>query len=159
MSELGLTAVLVIALVLTFGVVVILLLIIWSIKRHRDPDLHIECDSPSEDLIPSLAGLTLAPTVDGNTIEIFENGAPAVKILHHTMICLARKRIWIQNPYFIPEPEAIAAFGAAVKRGVDVRVMMPSTGGPDNPMGQHAGHRCGAACLSSNTPTRCSTRR
>ena len=56
MSELGLTAVPVIALVLTFGVLVILLLIIWSIKRHRDPDLHIECDSPIEDLIPSLAG-------------------------------------------------------------------------------------------------------
>jgi cardiolipin synthase len=67
--------------------------------------------------------------------------APAVKILHHTAICLARKRIWIQNPYFIPEPEAIDAFGEAVKRGVDVRVLMPSTSGSDNPMVQHAGHR------------------
>ena len=70
-----------------------------------------------------------------------ENSAPAVKILHHTAICLARKRIWIQNPYFIPEPEAIDAFAAAVKRGVDVRVLMPSTSGSDNPMVQHAGHR------------------
>ncbi|HXC51224.1 MAG TPA: phospholipase D-like domain-containing protein [Candidatus Limnocylindrales bacterium] len=67
--------------------------------------------------------------------------APAVKILHHTVICLARKRIWIQNPYFIPEPEAIDAFGEAVKRGVDVRVLMPATSGSDNPMVQHAGHR------------------
>ena len=70
-----------------------------------------------------------------------EGSAPAVKLLHHTIICLARKRIWIQNPYFIPEPEAIDAFGEAVKRGVDVRVMMPSTGGSDNPIVQHAGHR------------------
>jgi len=70
-----------------------------------------------------------------------ENSAPAVKILHHTAICVARKRIWIQNPYFIPEPEAIDAFGKAVERGVDVRVMMPSTSGSDNPMVQHAGHR------------------
>jgi cardiolipin synthase len=70
-----------------------------------------------------------------------QGSAPAVKILHHTVICLARKRIWIQNPYFIPEPEAIDAFGDAVKRGVDVRVMMPSTSGSDNPMVQHAGHR------------------
>lgn len=70
-----------------------------------------------------------------------EGSAPAVKILHHTAICLARKRIWIQNPYFIPEPEAIDAMGEAVKRGVDVRVMMPSTSGSDNPMVQHAGHR------------------
>jgi len=70
-----------------------------------------------------------------------ENSAPAVKILHHTAICLAKKRIWIQNPYFIPEPDAIDAFGEAVKRGVDVRVLMPSTSGSDNPMVQHAGHR------------------
>jgi cardiolipin synthase A/B len=70
-----------------------------------------------------------------------ENSAPAVKILHHTAICLARKRIWIQNPYFIPDPDAIEAFGQAVKRGVDVRVLMPSASGSDNPMVQHAGHR------------------
>jgi cardiolipin synthase len=70
-----------------------------------------------------------------------EGSAPAVKILHHTAICLARKRIWIQNPYFIPEPDAIDAFGQAVSRGVDVRVLMPSIGGTDNPMVQHAGHR------------------
>ena len=70
-----------------------------------------------------------------------ESSAPAVKILHHTAICLARKRIWIQNPYFIPEPDAIDALGEAVKRGVDVRVLMPSTSGSDNPMVQHAGHR------------------
>src|SRR6185436_10419911 len=48
-----------------------------------------------------------------------ENSAPAVKILHHTAICLARRRIWIQNPYFIPEPDAIEAFGKAVARDVD----------------------------------------
>jgi cardiolipin synthase len=70
-----------------------------------------------------------------------EGSAPAVKILHHTAICCARKRIWIQNPYFIPEPEAIDALGRAVARGVDVRVLMPSTSGSDNPMVQHAGHR------------------
>ena len=70
-----------------------------------------------------------------------QSSAPAIKILHHTAICLARKKIWIQNPYFIPEPDAIDAFGEAVKRGVDVRVLMPSTSGSDNPMVQHAGHR------------------
>lgn len=70
-----------------------------------------------------------------------ESSAPTIKILHHSVICLARKRLWIQNPYFIPEPEAIDAMGAAVKRGVDVRVLMPSTSGSDNPMVQHAGHR------------------
>jgi cardiolipin synthase len=70
-----------------------------------------------------------------------EGSAPAVKILHHSLICLARERIWIQNPYFIPDPDAIDAFASAVKRGVDIRVLMPSTSGSDNPMVQHAGHR------------------
>jgi cardiolipin synthase len=320
----GSTAMPVVALTLIVCVVAVLLLVIWSIKRHRDPDLHIECDAPIEALMPSLAGLSLGSVIEGNAIEVFENGgyfdaliaeiaaakrsvhfetflwkegvlgkrvadalsgraraglkvrvlldavgtkkmgkaaeremkdagckvvkfhhrhirnigvmnerdhrklavidgrvafvgghcitdewlgeaqdrehfadlsvrlrgpivnavqsafsenwagetgelfvgddvfpplekagdvamhavflkpegsAPAVKILHHTIICLARKRIWIQNPYFIPEPEAIDAFGAAVRRGVDVRVIMPSTSGSDSPMVQHAGHR------------------
>ena len=70
-----------------------------------------------------------------------EGSAPAVKLLHHAAICCAKKRIWIQNPYFIPEPEAIEAFGKAVEQGVDVRVLMPSTSGSDNPIVQHAGHR------------------
>lgn len=70
-----------------------------------------------------------------------EGSAPAVKILHHAAICCAKERIWIQNPYFLPEPEAIDALGEAVARGVDVRVLMPSTSGSDNPMVQHAGHR------------------
>jgi cardiolipin synthase A/B len=70
-----------------------------------------------------------------------EGSAPAVKILHHAVICCAQKRLWIQNPYFIPEPDAAKAFTAAVKRGVDVRVMVPSAEVSDMPMVQHAAHR------------------
>jgi cardiolipin synthase len=70
-----------------------------------------------------------------------ENSAPAVKLLHHTALCLAKQRIWIQNPYFIPKVEAIEALGQAVRRGVDVRVLMPAASGSDSPTVQHAGHR------------------
>jgi cardiolipin synthase len=70
-----------------------------------------------------------------------EGSAPAVKILHHTVICCARERLWVQNPYFIPEPDAVTAFAQAVKRGVDVRVMIPSAGVSDMPLVQHAAHR------------------
>jgi cardiolipin synthase len=86
----------------------------------------------------------LQPAGDSLIHAVFakpENSAPAVKILHHTVLCLARKRIWIQNPYFIPEPEAIKAMAAAVKRGVDVRVLMPAVSGSDSPMVQYAGQR------------------
>ena len=324
MTEFGTVSMPAMALLVIVGVVIFFVLVIWSIRRHRDPDLHVDSDASIDDLIPSLAGLTLSTAVEGNSVEVFENGAffdvlvdeiaaakrsvhfenflwkdgvlgkrvadalsararagvavrvlldangsrgmgkaverqlkevgcqlvkfhglhirnigvlnerdhrklvvldgrvallgghcivdswlgnaednehyadvsvrlrgpivhsvqaafsenwvgetgelfmgddvfprlerageitvhaayvkpegsaPAVKILHHAVICCARKRIWIQNPYFIPEPDAIDAFGQAVARGVDVRVMMPATSGSDNPMVQHAGHR------------------
>ena len=35
--------------------VVVLLLVIWSIRRHRDPDLQINCDDPINELMPSLS--------------------------------------------------------------------------------------------------------
>src|SRR5918999_836292 len=70
-----------------------------------------------------------------------EGSAPAVKILHHAVLCCAKKRIFIQNPYFIPEPDAVDAFAKAVRRGVDVRVMVPSAEVSDAPFVQHAAHR------------------
>jgi cardiolipin synthase len=70
-----------------------------------------------------------------------EGSAPAVKILHHAVICCARRRLWIQNPYFIPEPDAVEAFAKAVVRGVDVQIMVPSAGASDMRMVQHAAHR------------------
>jgi cardiolipin synthase len=69
-----------------------------------------------------------------------ERAAPAVKILHHLILCMARRRLWIQNPYFLPQDKAIKALAAAVQRGVDVRVMVPSTGASDMPIVQHAAH-------------------
>ena len=56
-------------------VVLLLSIVIWSIRRHRDPTLHIECSSPIDELIPSLAGLTLSTAVAGNSVEVLENGA------------------------------------------------------------------------------------
>ncbi len=324
MDALGSVTLPVVLVLIGLGIVLLLIAVIWSIKRHRNPELSVECDASIDTLIPSLAGLTLGGTTEGNSVEVFENGAffdvmlqevasarytvhletflwkdgtlgrrvanalsakakegvvvrvlldangtramgasslqqmkdagckvakfhglhlhnigvlnerdhrklvvvdgrvafigghcfvdtwlgnaedkehygdvsvrlrgpivhsiqsafsenwvaetgelfmgddvfpklepagtvtahaafvkpvgsaPTVKILHHAVICCARKKIWIQNPYFIPEPDAIDAFGEAVKCGVDVRVMMPATSGSDNPMVQHAGHR------------------
>jgi len=92
-----------------------------------------------EDYFPALepAGEVLAHMASMKP----EGSAPAVKILHHTMLCCARERLWIQNPYFIPEPDAVEAFCKAVARGVDVRVMVPSADVSDMPAVQHAAHR------------------
>ena len=78
-----------------------------------------------------------------------EGSAPAVKILHHTVICCSRQRLWIQNPYFIPEPDAIDAFATAVKRGVDVQVMVPSAEASDMALVQHAAHHTFQRLLDS----------
>ncbi|HEX5022908.1 MAG TPA: hypothetical protein VFX54_19735, partial [Candidatus Binatia bacterium] len=56
-------------------VVLLLSIVIWSIRRHRDPKLRIESDSPIDELIPSLAGLTLGSAIAGNSVEVLENGA------------------------------------------------------------------------------------
>lgn len=67
--------------------------------------------------------------------------APAISVLYHLAICVARRRLYIQNPYFLPSDHAIDALGAAVARGVDVRIMTPTADASDMPFVQHAAHR------------------
>ena len=73
MGELEITtfvAVLVLAVTVGFFI-----LLIWSMKRLLDPKLQVDCDAPIEELLPSLAGLTLGSVIDGNSVEVLENGA------------------------------------------------------------------------------------
>src|SRR5688572_21590941 len=56
-------------------VIVLLIVVIWSIRRHRDPKLEINSDAPLAELMPSLSGLTQSSVYLGNTVELFENGA------------------------------------------------------------------------------------
>lgn len=63
-----------------------------------------------------------------------------VKLLHYMVIAGAQKQIRIQNPYFLPDPDGRKALVDAVKRGVDVRVMMPAAEASDSPLVQHASH-------------------
>jgi cardiolipin synthase len=46
------------------------------------------------------------------------------------MISLARRRLWIANPYFVPDSATLAALILAAQRGADVRVLLP--GRPDH---------------------------
>ena len=57
------------------GIALLLVAVIWSMKRHRSPKLKIEHAAGIEDLMPSLAGLTLGTAVAGNSVEVLENGA------------------------------------------------------------------------------------
>lgn len=64
----------------------------------------------------------------------------SVQILYYLAIKSARREILIQNPYLLPDKEAIDALEDAVKRGVDVRVMVPATDATDSAIVQHASH-------------------
>src|SRR4030095_4278601 len=57
------------------GVGLLLIAVIWSIRSHRDPILKIYSASAVDQLIPTLAGLTLSPPLAGNSVEGLENGA------------------------------------------------------------------------------------
>jgi len=59
----------------------------------------------------------------------------------------ARRRIWITNAYFAPRRRAIRILGEAVRRGVEVRLLLP--GRTDVPLVRHAGHGHYAELLGS----------
>ena len=54
------------------------------------------------------------------------------------VVAAARERVWITNAYFAPRRRAIDALAGAVRRGVDVRLLLP--GVSDVPIVRHAGH-------------------
>jgi cardiolipin synthase A/B len=64
----------------------------------------------------------------------------SVQILYYLAIKAARREIIIQNPYLLPDDEAIEALAEAVQRGVDVKIMVPSDDATDSPVVQHASH-------------------
>ena len=63
-----------------------------------------------------------------------------VQLLYYLAITSARKELIIQNPYFLPHPDAIEELMNAVQRGVDVQIMLPSAEVIDSPLVQHASH-------------------
>ncbi|MDP9362282.1 MAG: cardiolipin synthase [Acidobacteriota bacterium] len=67
-------------------------------------------------------------------------GVSSVQVLYYLAIKAARHEIIIQNPYLLPDDESIDALAEAVKRGVDVRIMVPATMSTDSPIVQHASH-------------------
>ena len=119
--------------------------------RLRGPIVHAVQSTFSENWVMTTGELFLGDDVfpelaseGGIPIHVARvtplGSASAVKILHHLVICCARIRILIQNPYFLPDPQGIELLAQAVERGVDVRVMTPSTDASDMPVVQHAAH-------------------
>jgi cardiolipin synthase len=61
----------------------------------------------------------------------------SIHTLLFAAINLAQQRVWIETPYFVPDPPIVMALQTAALRGVDVRLLLP--GRSDHPMVLHAG--------------------
>jgi cardiolipin synthase len=75
------------------------------------------------DYFPLLApcGTHLAQVVKSSPSE----GSSAVKLLYIVSIVSAQRSIYIANAYFLPDIDTVRALEGAVRRGVDVRVLVP----------------------------------
>jgi len=79
-----------------------------------------------------LTGLDYFPQVEprGNHLaQVIKSspseGSSSVKLLYIISIVSAEKSIWISNAYFVPDSDTLRALEGAVRRGVDVRVIVP----------------------------------
>ena len=114
--------------------------VIWSIKRHRDPRLRIESDAPLAELLPSLSGLTYGVALKGNAVEILENGAffevMFEEIGRATRSVHLEAFLWKDGMLGRRLVDALAERSGA---GVTVRVLVDATGGRE--MGEAAVRR------------------
>lgn len=74
------------------------------------------------------------PEVKGDaTVQVITSGPDSklqkIKEVFIKMIIGAKKRVYLQTPYFVPDDAFISALTIAKKSGVDVRIMLP--GKPD----------------------------
>ena len=61
----------------------------------------------------------------------------AIHTLLFVAINMARKRVWIETPYFVPDAPVVMALQTAALRGIDVRLLLPSHS--DHPLALFAG--------------------
>ena len=118
-----------IAILAIAGILGFFILLIWSMKRHRDPKLTVDCDSPIEDLVPSLAGLTLGTVVEGNSVEVLEDRAYFDTLIAE--IGAARRTVHFET-FLWKEGELGTRLAEAMidraRAGVVVRLLLDATG-------------------------------
>src|SRR5688572_11256541 len=114
-------------------------LVIWSIRRHRDPHLKIECDVSIDKLLPTLAGLSLGTVVDGNAVEVLENG----KFWDFVIDRIEKAKHTVHYETFLWKEGKLGnrmakAFAERAKAGVKVRVLLDDNGSKNIGKGERA---------------------
>ena len=79
---------------------------------------------------------------DGVPVQVLHSSVstrfPTIRDVFVVALTNARRRVWIQSPYFVPDEPLITAMCVAAASGVDVRLMM--TGLPDKKVPFYAAH-------------------
>ena len=135
-----------------------------SLSRHGGPwrDTHVRVEGPAawgmaivfteawDAAGGSPIGLEpLTPETGGVAILVLDSrpfrGTGEMVSVLAAITAAARRRLWITNAYFAPRWRAVERLGEAVRRGVDVRLLLP--GRSDVSLVRHAGHGYYAALL------------
>jgi cardiolipin synthase len=82
------------------------------------------------------------PAADGASILVLDSrpgrGHEETAAVLAAIVGAAREKVWITNAYFAPRARAVRILAQAVRRGVDVRLLLP--GKTDVSLVRHAGH-------------------
>jgi cardiolipin synthase len=99
---------------------------------------------------PIALGAEEAPAASGARVLVLDSrpgrGAREVSAALAAAVGAARRRLWMTAAYFAPRVRVCRVLGAAAKRGVDVRLLLP--GRSDVAVVRHAGHGFFATLLS-----------
>ncbi len=87
----------------------------WHWATGQTPGLNWE-------LKPSPAGTEDALVIASGPADSLETCG----LMFAQVINMARERIWIASPYFVPDFQILGALKLAVLRGVDVRILLPA---------------------------------
>ncbi|MFP5287154.1 MAG: hypothetical protein ACLGI9_15545, partial [Thermoanaerobaculia bacterium] len=56
------------------GIVAVLVLLLWSAWRERESHVRVPDLAGFEEVLPSIAGLTGSPILDGNRVQVLQDG-------------------------------------------------------------------------------------
>lgn len=111
------------------GIVVLLIAVIWSIRRRRNVVLQVHNTAGIEQLLPSVAGLSLGVALPGNSVELLENGSYFDVLL--ARIGAARHSVHFET--FLWKEGSIGrrlgeALAKQARSGCQVRVLLDASG-------------------------------
>ncbi|HYO13974.1 MAG TPA: phospholipase D-like domain-containing protein [Thermoanaerobaculia bacterium] len=112
------------------GIVAVLLLLLWSARRERESHVRVPDLAGFDEALPSIAGLTGSPILDGNRVQVLQDGDGFFPVLFAD-IEGARESIHLET-YVWWKGEIVdrlaRALAAKARQGVEVRLTLDAAG-------------------------------